>query len=92
MSGWRTAQSTDEGDFWRLDYLVDDSGRELAQIENFGAEKSFYLWVVNSLDRDTMIRIGPQHDLPTAIAHAERLLVEGTQKYEGAATRARRKW
>jgi len=92
MSGWHTAQSTDEGDFWRLYYLVDDSGRELAQIENFGANKSFYLWVVNSIAPDTMIRIGPHCDLPTAIAHAERLLVEGTQKYEGAATRARRKW
>lgn len=92
MSGWHTAQSTDEDDFWRLDYLVDDRGRELAQIENFGANKCFYLWVVNSIAPDTMIRIGPHRDLPTAIAHAERLLVEGTQKYEGAATRARRKW
>lgn len=92
MSGWHTAQSRDEDDFWRVDHLVDDSGRELAQIENFGADKPFYLRVVNSIAPDTMIRIGPQRDLPTAIAHAERLLVEGTQKYEGAATRARRKW
>lgn len=91
MSSWQTAQSTDEGDYWRLDYLADDAGREMATIENFGEDKPFYLWVVNSLDRGTMIRIGPQRDLETAKANAERLFVEGTKKYDGAAIRARRK-
>jgi hypothetical protein len=87
MSGWFVDYpNEEENPGERVHILADDRGRHLARIESFlGDQGSHYLWCLHSLDTNYLIRIGPHETLEKAKAHAERLLVDGTAKYDGAA-------
>jgi hypothetical protein len=87
MSGWFVVYPDEEDHpHYRVDILADDRGRHLARIESFHGDAGvFYLWALHSLDPNFLVRIGPHETLAKAKAHAERLLIEGTAKYDGHA-------